>query len=238
MGVFEISVGVISSMLLVLVFLLPGLLPAWISGTFGSGRRSTVFNTITTLFIFSSVPYAILAIIYEWVDKKFPLPLLGTNFQDFTTEASTQTSDSEFSFRIAIENFSLFESLNGIAWAMLISLVLLCFGLIIYRNRYIARGLNWTRLTEHFGEKDLWTNQLTQGTKREKFVRIRDSVKKLIFTGWVEGFSEYDDFRELLLSDVEVYDFDEILISKSDFTYLALPKDNIWMDFLSRERRI
>ena len=239
MGIFEITVGLISSIFLVLVFLLPGLLPTWISGTYGSGRRSTVFNTITTLFIFSSLPYAILAIIYEWFDKKFPLPIWGTNFQKFATEteSQTQTLGSESSFNVAIENFRLFESLSTIAWSMLISIVLLWFGLVIYRKRYIAKGLFKARLTEHFGEKDVWTNQLTFGDESRKFVKITDSVRKLIFTGWVDGFSEYDDFRELLLSDLEVYDFDEILISKSDTTYLALPKDNIWMDFLSRNGR-
>ena len=239
MGIFEITVGLISSMFLVLVFLLPGLLPTWINGTFGSGRRSTVFNTITSLFIFSSMPYAILAIIYEWVDKEFPLPIWGTNFQKFTTESQdlTQTLGSNSIF-LAIEDFNLYESLNAIVWSMLISLVLLWFGLIIYRYRFIAKGLNWARLTEHFGEKDVWTNQLTHGTEGQKFVRLTDSIRKLHFTGWIEEFSEYDDFRELSLSDVEVYNFDNVLVSKSETTYLSLPKDNIWMDILSQERRI
>ena len=240
MGIFEITVGLISSMFLVLVFLLPGLLPTWISGTFGSGRRSTVFNTITTLFIFSSLPYAILAIFYEWVDKKFPLPIWGTNFLKFTTETETptqtQTLGSESSFSLAIENFSLFESLNAIAWSMLISLGILCISLLVYRKRLIVGGLHYFRLSDHFGEKDVWTNQLTEVTKSRSFVRITDLAKRIIFTGWILEFSEYDNFRELLLEEVEVRDFNDILISKSETTYLGFPNDNIWIDFSKRRK--
>ena len=240
MGVWEVLVEIVSAIFLIFAILFPGIIPTWINGIFGSGRRSSVFNTVSTLLIFATLSYCILAVIYNWIGKEFPLPILGTDFQISSSEAEfqTQTLDPKSESGGAIKDFNLIESLDDIAWATLISMVLLCFSLIIYRNRLIAKGLAWFRLTDHYGEKDLWTNLLTRRKKWLKFVRITDSVNKLIFTGWVEEFSEYDNFRELFLSDVEVYDFDFFLVSKSETTYLALPNNNIWIDFLTHERRI
>ena len=238
-SVIEFIFGIVSAIFLIFAVLSPGLVPTSISGTFGSGRRGTVVNSISTLFIYATLSYLTLAVIYDKIDKEFPLPILGTDYQSsiIKSDDQTQNTSSESVTSGILESFNFIESLDDIAWAILIAILFLWFELIIYRNRYIARLLIWLRLTEHFSERDLWTRLLTRGFSRRKFVKITDTAKRLVFTGWVEGFSEYDDSRELHLSEVEVYDFDDLLVSKSETTYLALPKDSIWIDFLTVKRR-
>ena len=242
MGVWEVLVEIISAIFLIFAILFPGIIPTWINGIFGSGRRSSVFNTITTLFIFAALSYCILAVIYNWIGKEFPLPILGTDFQisspETESQTQTQTSESKSESGGVIESFNLIESLDDIAWATLISLGILCISLVIYRKQLIVKGLHFIRLSDHYGEKDVWTNQQTKAIREKCFVRITDTTKRLIFTGWVTEFSEYDNFRELLLENVEVHDFDYFLVSKSDSTYLSLPNDNIWIDYFTEERRI
>ena len=239
-SVIEFIFGLASAMFLVFAILVPGILPTWISRAFGPGRRETVFNTMTYLFIYATLAYLTLAVIYDRIDKEFPLPILGTDFQSITTEIESQTQETsmELESKGAFEEFNLIASLDDIGWAVLIAIVFLWFELAIHEIQFVARVLNWSRLTGQLSGGDLLTKIFSKVIESKSFVRIRDSEKSLIFTGWVEGYSEHDNFRELHLSEVEVHDFDSFLISKSDTTYLSLPNDNIWIDFLTEERRI
>ena len=83
-----------------------------------------------------------------------------------------------------------------------------------------------------------WTYQFTFGIKNKTFIQAIDNKNKRYYTGWVREYSEYDNFRELLLLEVEIHDFDFNLIAKAPLTYVGLPKDSTTILFLTRERRI
>ena len=240
LSVIEFIFGLASAIFFIFAILAPGILPTWISRTFGPGRQGVVFNTMTFVFIYATLAYLTLAVIYDTIDKEFPLPILGTDFQTSTTEIEGQTQETskEPKSKGVLEEFNLIESLDDIAWAVLIGLVFLSFELAIHQIQFVARVLYWSRLTGQFSERDLLRRIFSKVTKKRSFVRIRDTEKKLIFTGWVDDLSEQENFREFHLSEVEVHDFDDVLVSKSETTYLSLPNENIWIDFLTEERRI
>ncbi len=128
--------------------------------------------------------------------------------------------------------------MDDIAWATMISLGIVYVWMIIYRRRLVEKGVKSIGATDHFGEKDAWTNIHSRPEIKEKFAVVRDLSSKLIYTGWIEEFSEYDNFRELFMSKVEVHDFDHKLISISQFAYVGLRNDSVLINFYSTEERI
>ena len=226
--------------MLILAILVPGILPTAINAVFGSGRRSTVFNNIFILFGFATVSYGLLAVIYNWLEIEFPLPILGTDFPFSVseTECPVQTTDGESKQSNLFSSFSWVRSLDDIAWTTLISLGLAYPWLIIYRRRFAERGLRAIGATNHFGGKDAWTSLHSRPEIKEKFAVVRDLANKLIYTGWIEEFSEYDTFRELVMSKVEVHDFDYNLVTVSKIAYVGLRNDSVLINYYSTERRI
>ena len=128
--------------------------------------------------------------------------------------------------------------MDDIAWTTLISLGLVYSWLIIYRNRLAEKGLKAIAATSHFGEKDAWTSLHSRPEIKIKFAVVRDLANKLIYTGWITDFSEYDTFRELVMSKVEVHDFDHKLVTVSKTAYVGLRNDSVLINFYSTERRI
>ena len=82
-------------------------------------------------------------------------------------------------------------------------------------------------------EKYLWTRLWSDNEINQKFVQVRDLTNKVITTGWVKSYSEYDSFRELYLKKVQVHDFDHKLITEADTAYLGLKNESVLITFYS-----
>ena len=240
MAVAEFAINFLSTLLLILAILAPGIVPTAINALFGSGRRNSVFNNIFILFGFATISYGILAVIYYWLEIEFPLPIIGTDFQVpvSETESPVQTPDGESKQINLFSGFSWIGSLDDIAWATLISLGLMYVWLIIYSKRLVEKGLKAIGATNHFGENDVWTSIHSRPEIKEKFAVVRDLANKLIYTGWIEDFSEHDTFRELYMSQIEVHDFDHKLVTVSKTAYVGLRNDSVLINFYSTERRV
>ena len=242
MNVIEILFALVSAMFLIFAVLAPGLIPTLINGILGSGRRSNVFNTISTVFIFATLSYTVLALIYHHAKIEFPLPIVGSDFQSDETGSTSTTpktvSEVALGSTGTFQEFSLIESLDDIGYATLISLGFLLIWMIIFRKRYIGQLFLLLKLTNHFIEKDLWTRIWSDNEISQKFVEIRDLTNKIITTGWVKSYSEYDSFRELFLKKVQVHDFDHKLITEAETAYLGLRNESVLITFHSEERRI
>ena len=209
-----------------IALLIPGLIPGVIDALYGSGRRNRVVNSIFVALIITTLSYLTLIAIYDLYDMEFPIPLFEIKQQGFVISL------------VLPETINLLESWREIAWVALIAIMYLTFWLPIVRKRWIMKGLRQLRLTNHFGEKDVWTFQFTFGIKNKSFIHAIDNKNKRYYTGWVREYSEYDDFRELLLLEVEIHDFDFNFIAKAPLTYVGLPKDSTTILFLNEEVRI
>ena len=111
MNVIEILFALISAMFLIFAVLAPGLIPTLINGILGSGRRSNVFNTISTVFIFVTLSYTLLAVIYHHKEIEFPLPILGSDFQSLETGTAARETKIVSGSTRTLQEFSLIESL-------------------------------------------------------------------------------------------------------------------------------
>ena len=70
--------------------------------------------------------------------------------------------------------------------------------------------------------------------KKYKYCRFYDLSNKLIYEGKMQSYSYTEDYREVLLLDVKVYDNSKKLQSKAPYIYLSCPKDQVRLEFFNK----
>ena len=198
-----------------IVLFMPGLFASAINGTFGSGRRNPVLNYVHVTIIFGIISYFALAQIYSWVGREMFVPIFLFN------QEALDLKNHFFSTRLWLE----------ILHAGIITLFLLGIWLLVDKYRLIATGLKAIRVTDQIGEDDLLTVLLNKLKREKTLVKISDLTNEISYIGRIESFSEFGDFREIVLINSEVFTFDQKLRSKEDRCYIALRKENFWIDF-------
>src|SRR5260370_81217 len=69
-----------------------------------------------------------------------------------------------------------------------------------------------------------------------EYMHFRDFGNQIVYAGWIDQFSATDKLRELVLNDVEIYDFDGKKLFDTPRIYLARQSDNIHIEFPYRGR--
>lgn len=193
---------------LALIFM-PGIIWANIDEKYGAGLKPQQTTLLIRAFMFGMATYAVLFLVYLICEKPF-------GYQDL---ANTP----------AAVNF--FELKDEIAWSVPLSFFLAVCWLWIVKFRLLVKFLHKIGATRRYGDEDVWSHTLNSDQANVEYVHFRDLENGFIFAGWVSTYSESEDFRELLLANVIVYDEAGIEISRSPFLYLSRPKNNIWMEF-------
>jgi hypothetical protein len=62
-------------------------------------------------------------------------------------------------------------------------------------------------------------------------MNFRDFENKIVYSGWVISYSETEKLRELVLRDVEIFDFDGQFLFGMPMVYLARSPENIHIEF-------
>lgn len=93
--------------------------------------------------------------------------------------------------------------------------------------------VNWVgkklRISNKYGDENLYSHFLNGKNITE--VYFRDKTKNLVYHGEVDSFSETNDFKELVLTNVSVYSYeDSEFYYKIDKLYIARYKDDITME--------
>jgi hypothetical protein len=88
--------------------------------------------------------------------------------------------------------------------------------------------------TKRFGDEDVWDFTFNSNDTRVEFVHFRDFEQKVVYAGWVNTFSETDKIRELVLREVEVYDFEGNRLYDVPLLYLARKPETIHIEFPTR----
>lgn len=71
--------------------------------------------------------------------------------------------------------------------------------------KLINRFGRWIGATHRFGDEDVW-EYFYNSPDIGSWLYVRDHQEDLVYYGWLEAYSESEDDRELLLSEVEIYD--------------------------------
>lgn len=85
--------------------------------------------------------------------------------------------------------------------------------------------------TRTYGDEDVWDFVFNSSSAAVNFVHVRDFEQQVVYAGYVEVFSETGRLRELVLSNVIVYDFDGAEMYKVPRLYLARERPNVHIEF-------
>jgi len=115
---------------------------------------------------------------------------------------------------------------NALKYASIISIFIgfICAGLDNFK--IINKFGKYLNLTTKFGDENLYSYFLHADNVNE--VYIRDIDKNITYHGLIDSFSETEEFKEIVLRDVKIYDYSSSeLMYKLDKIYLSYPKDSI-----------
>lgn len=100
----------------------------------------------------------------------------------------------------------------------------ICAGLDNYK--LVNRIGKFLKLTTKYGDENLYSYFLNADNVTE--IYFRDIPNNITYHGMIDSFSETNEFKEIVLRDVKVYEYETSnLMYSLDKLYLSRPKDNI-----------
>ncbi len=141
--------------------------------------------------------------------------------------------NSYFDFINDIKGFDRSELVDEISLSVLYAIILTIFWLYVSKNDWITWFLTKIRATNRKGEGGNWKQTIDTAITKFKYCRYFDLKNKLIYQGKMKSYSYTEDFREVALVDVKVYDSSWKLQSKAPYIYLSFPKDQVRLEFFN-----
>lgn len=213
----------------ILFLLIPGIVALGVMKALGPRKPRSDFEQGLQIFLYGVVCFAL------------------TGFVDglFTLTASTWRTANAWK-TIASHAFSLATlSPDGLAAqqvgeATIVALVLGCILAVAQTHSLPHRALRWLHLTKRIGEVDIWALALNS-PDLENWITVRDHETEKVYQGWIYGYSDGGDDRELLLMDVVVYALDKTTgnlaeVDRVPTMYLGLDRKSIVLEFQRRTR--
>lgn len=177
---------------------------------FGSGSQISNFDFILLSFVFGIFSYVLAILIYSLIGLDHPAVRF---FESPTEEAVAVISPVD------------------IAISAILAIIASIFWLYIETYKIISRVLKKIGATKTYGDEGVWDFTFNSRQPYVEYVDVRDFNKQLVYSGWVNAFSESGPIRELLLRDVKLYDFNGEFLYDQPFVYLSRTSDDIHIDF-------
>ena len=196
------------------VIFLPGIVWARLDSSYAAKVKPSEIEFFLRAFLFGITTYAIVFLLFS----AFGRPFVIADFADAATKP-------------IVTRAVVYE----VVWALGVGLVLALLWLYAATYKLITRLLQKIRATKKYGDEDVWDFTFNSTKAAVEYVHFRDFANSCVYAGWVNTFSETDKLRELVLSDVIVYDFEGVVQFKLPLLYLARPPENIHIEFPYRE---
>ena len=207
-----------------LIFLsIPGLLAYYVISQLTSGAKSDGnIDKILKIFVLSVVSYSF----YGIVESTWNL-ICGQAF-----------NSNIFNDLMGSQSLQLFEIVGGAIFGVI-------FGLSFSytkNNNFFHRVAQKWKITNKYGDNDVWSfflnadfkeleqdeNENTSNDSVHKWVFVRDLKERLLFYGYVSVWSDTHSNRELIISNVDVFDNDDSThLYKADHVYISRNIDDI-----------
>jgi len=134
----------------------------------------------------------------------------------------------EFITLDAFENIGSTSAIpySEVLWSSILSVVVGFIAAGIDNWKIINRLGSYFRLSNKFGEENLYMKFLN--SPDVEYVYVRDIPNNLTYFGYIESYSETENFKEIVLGNVSVYDYpDSNLLYDLEKAYLCFPANNI-----------
>jgi hypothetical protein len=192
---------------LAIVFL-PGMIWERVGALAVQKRRPDQFDILRRSFVFGLASYLVTFAAYR---------LVGLSFQFIEL-----TKDKEILSAAVLTQACV---------ATLVGLLLSIIYTFVVNRKYINRFFRFIGASKRFGDEDVWDYTFSSRSPEVEYVHVRDFTNRIVYTGWVELFSETDKVRELVLKDVQVYDFDGERLFDVPRVYVARAMDKMDIEF-------
>jgi hypothetical protein len=121
-------------------------------------------------------------------------------------------------------------------WATCIGTILAILWIYGATYKVLWNILNIIKASKRYGDEDVWDFTLNSREPVVEYAHFRDFANELVYAGWVSTFSETDKLRELVLRDVQVFNFEGEMQYEVPLIYLARTPENIHIEFPYRGR--
>lgn len=192
------------------VLFLPGLIWARLDARFALNSKPSDTEFFLRAFQFGLVSYGVTFLLFSAFGWPFTLVDLA--------EAGT---------RPVVTSTIVHE----ILWAVGVGLVLSVLWIYAATHKWLTRFLQKIGATKKYGDEDIWDYLFNSPIPAVEYVHFRDFGNKIVYAGWVRTFSETEKLRELVLRDVEVFNFDGQKLFETPMVYLARTPENIHIEF-------
>ena len=204
----------------ILFLLIPGIIALGIIKSVGPKRPRSDFESGLQIFTYGVVSYAIAGFIEGLYNWKF-LPHTGKGFWETVGTNS---------FGLATLNPELGLGAGQVVFTTGVAIVIGVLVAKLQTHSIPHRILRRFNLTQRTNEVDIW--QLTLNSPDiDNWVTVRHHENNKIYQGWVRGYSDGGDERELLLVDVNVFAQSEgndelVAVDRIPVLYLGLDRKN------------
>lgn len=188
------------------VMLLPGLIWAQLVVTYAMKERPRPVEFLVRAFIFGVLTYLAVYFAYEALGRTFSIPQVG---------------ESQLLY---------VEFVDEILWSSVAALIFSLAWIYGSTHRCMTRILNLLRATTTHGKQDIWDLTFSSSEAEVEYVHVRDFEKGITYAGWVRAYSETGRLRELLLTDVQIWD-NEGASTDVPMLYLARPDVDVHVEF-------
>ena len=192
------------------ILFLPGLIWARLDARYALKTKPSDIEFFLRAFLFGISSYVVTFLVFAALGWQFTVVNL--------TEVGTQPVVTS-------------AVLKEVLWATGIGLVLAIIWIYAATYKWLTRFLQLIRATKTSGDEDVWDYTFNSPIPAVEYVHFRDFENKLVYAGWVKEYSETDKLRELVLRDVQVFDFEGTQQYETPLLYLARTPDNIHPEF-------
>jgi len=178
-----------------------------LTGPFGK----SAFEIFLYIFLFSFIAYVVHGFIPLWLKIGISEEWLGDKYILFISDKS---------------------NIHNVVGAAFVSIFLAFIFSYIYTFGLINRFAKLIRASNRYGDEDVWHffHNAPLSDKNNGWIYVRDHKLNLIYLGYVSAWSESDKTRELIISDVTVYNDDANLLYETDHIYISRKKDDITIE--------
>ena len=141
---------------------------------------------------------------------------------------------SYFDFVDNTDGFVRSDLKDEIAISAGLAIVISQIWLYIADRRLIYKFLVAIKATRRSQAEDIWRYVHSNEGLDFEFCDYYDFKNELVYKGRVLASSDRESVREIILIDVEIYDFNKNLINERPYIYLAFPEDQVRLDFYNK----
>ncbi len=121
--------------------------------------------------------------------------------------------------------------LKEVASALGVGLMLAIVWLYSANYKWVSRLLQSIGATKTDVDEDVWDFAFNSPGETTEYVNFRDFDNRIIYSGVVKRSSATANLRELVLRNVEIYDFDGNKLLDTPLLYLARKPENSHLEF-------